>query len=335
VIPTPNPAYPPLRASIGISDWFGCDRVVNGACFSDIDSRGLTFAAEFDGATVTNSNADGPIWWSLELPGTAMGIGPGGSVRAHITAAPDDVFRVLDVACTVFDVDLWDERSVPATVEGNGVVLEFEVAPTEDDPMYHCTFTFDPDGVPRFPPSPVPPRAPLNAVVEAIVLEGQVKVGRPLRFLSGWRFEPDFGDATIIHSRPTTGGDDEPAAWDLDLVDESTTAVMSVVAPPGFVVRSVACYLDDSEEPWATEFVGNRLSFELVPAATWCTFIAGRALPSTDGLPPAPPFDTGALARSMLPMLLGLVAGLAVLRRKPSSGGRTRTCAASDPAREP
>jgi hypothetical protein len=322
--PTPDPRYPRLRATIGVHPWFGCDRVgPNGACFSDVDDRDLTFAAEFDGAHVTGSYADGPIWWSLELPGTASVIGPGGSVRARITAAPAEVFRVLDVECFVFDVELWDERRVPATVEGNGVVLEFDVAATEDDPQYSCTFTFDPEGLPRFPPSPEPPRAPLTAVVEAVVLQGPIRVGRPDRVLSGWRFEPDFGDATVVHSRSTTGGDEEPAMWDLDLVDDSTPAVMRVLPPSGFGVRSVACYLDDSDVAWPTRFVGNRLSFELVQAATWCTFIAGPALPSTDAIGSPSGLEDDVLPRLFSLASVGAFAGsfmILHLRRRRGSG---------------
>jgi hypothetical protein len=318
--PSPGPAYPPLRATVGVSDWFGCDRIVNGACFSDIDSRELTYTAEFDGARVTDSNLDGPTWWSLELPGTAMGIGPGGTVRGRITAIPEDVFRVLDVECTVFDVDLWDERPVPATVEGNGVILEFDVAPTEDDPNYHCTLIFDPTGVPRFPPDPEPPRAALTGLVEAIVLEGPPEVGRPLRFLSGWRLEPDFGDAVVRRSRPTTGDEDHPAMWDLDLTAASTPAVLTVIPPSGFGVRSVACFLDDSEEEWPTTFVGNRLSFELVPAATWCSFIAGPALPSTDLAQTSHAERSDASWQLLSVVLAGLLAGLLVSSRRHARG---------------
>lgn len=314
--PSPDPAYPPLRATIGVSDWFGCDRIVNDACFSDIDSRQLTYTAEFVGARVTASNLDGIAWWSLELPGTAMGIGPGGSVRARITAVPKDIFRVLDVECIEFGVHLPEDRPVPATIEGNGVVLEFDVAPTEDDPNYHCTFIFDPTGVPRFPPDPEPPRAALTGFVEAIVLEGPLEVGRPLRFLTGWPFDADFGDATVRASRPTTGDEEHPAMWDLDLIDRSTPAVLTVIPPAGFGIRSVACYIDDSEVEWPTTLVGNRLSFELVPAATWCSFIAGPALPPTDLAYPLPTERSDDRGRLLVVILSGLLAGLLVGTRR-------------------
>ena len=78
---TPAPDYPLLTATLVAFAEFECDRRgADGVCFVDADDRGLMFTAEFEGARVIAYEPEFP-WWHVELPGTAFGIGPGGSVR--------------------------------------------------------------------------------------------------------------------------------------------------------------------------------------------------------------------------------------------------------------
>jgi hypothetical protein len=162
---TPAPAYPLLTATLVAFAKFECDRRgPDGVCFVDADDRGLIFTAEFEGARVISVDPEFP-WWHVELPGTASGIGPGGSVRAVLTAAPEDQFRVVDVACLRGATPFEDEIPLPATQQGNGVVVDFQVAPTEEDVSIECHLALDPALYPRFspPPSALPPTDSIGA----------------------------------------------------------------------------------------------------------------------------------------------------------------------------
>ena len=155
VSPIPAPEHSLLEASVVASAYFGCDpRSREGGCITDVDERGLTFTAAFDGARVIAMPDIGFALWLVELPGTAFQIGPGGSVRVVLTAAPQDVFRVVDVDCIRAADPFEPERGIPSTLQGNTVSFEFEVAPLEMNPTYDCRFVFDPATVPRFPPTP-------------------------------------------------------------------------------------------------------------------------------------------------------------------------------------
>jgi hypothetical protein len=85
-------------------------------------------------------------------PGTALWIGPGGSVRAVLTAAPEDTFRVIDADCFRAATPFEDELHLPSTVQGNSVVFEFDVGPDQEDPIYDCHVFFDPVRLPRIAP---------------------------------------------------------------------------------------------------------------------------------------------------------------------------------------
>lgn len=156
---TPAPDYPLLTATLVAFANFECDRRgADGVCFVDADDRSLRFTAEFEGARVIAYEPEFP-WWHVELPGTAFGIGPGGSVRGVLTAAPEDQFRVVDVACLRGATPFQDAIPLPVSQQGNGVVFEFEVAPTDEDVTFECHLTFDPALYPRIspPPSGLPP----------------------------------------------------------------------------------------------------------------------------------------------------------------------------------
>jgi hypothetical protein len=158
---TPDPDRPLLAAYVLATTRFACDRRgPDGTCFVDVDDRGLTFTAEFDGARVLQSDSyanRGFAFWWIELPGTATGIGPGGSVRVVLTAAPRNVFKAIDVDCVRAETPFEPERRIPSTLQGNSVSFEFDVTPTEDPPTCDCTFSFDQSTLPRFAPPPTLP----------------------------------------------------------------------------------------------------------------------------------------------------------------------------------
>ena len=163
--PGPDPAHPPLEATVIATASFGCVRggpPGDEPCFSDVDDRALDFSASFTGATLLSSTSyaqTGHASWSLRLLGTASGIGPGGSVGVEITARPSDLFRALGVRCVRLQSTTGPERQVPATLHENIASFEFAVGPEEDPPSYDCMFTFDPARLPRIPETPrhVPP----------------------------------------------------------------------------------------------------------------------------------------------------------------------------------
>ena len=198
------------------------------------------------------------------------------------------------------------------------------------------TPTLDP-GVPTPTPAPTPtldPGVPTPDPNRTFVLAWSVVRnpnpinGGPWLLLSGWRFTATFEGATVIRSHPVTRIQEENADsawWEIEFTDGGPArAVVTVIPHEGSQLLDVQCvhYLENEfvQHTFAPPRDGNTVSFEVVrgieyPRLYECNYIyARRSVPPTDTIDGAAAGPSDGLARLMLAILAGLVAGVLFLR---------------------